>query len=351
MKWVTLVGPQPAGSEQVARILAQRGVKRPVALVTAGWQERESEDEGLIASLGVPAVNLRLHARSEELFADSLRYAPPEGTNHASRGPGASARGPWLDVARDLELSTAYKARQERLRHMQVFYRMRLESADDVAQAIAVRHVDDALLEEEQRVSVDLFRRLDSDHLARCQRLQDEFDATFGTAQRPSIALHRKELAALLEPAGALIIAGGHVASLLNRLRLFGVMELAQHLPIIAWSAGAMVLTDRVVCFHDYPPYGKDIAQVLDCGLGVAPGVVVLPDPSHRVRMDDARGIRRFAERMAPALCLAMDVGAEVTFEGERIVSGQAFHLTTSGEVDRDWRGGEPAGTDAGGRA
>jgi hypothetical protein len=333
VKSVTLVGPQPAGSEQVARILAQRGIKRPVALVTAGWQERESEDEALIASFGVPAVNLRLHARSEELFADSLRYAPPEGTNHASK------------LARDPELSTAYKARQERLRHMQVFYRMRLESADDVAQAIAVRHVDDALLEEEQRVSIDMLKRLDGDHLARCQRLQDEFDARCTPEQRPSIALHRRELAAILEPAGALVIAGGHVASLLNRMRLFGVLDIARHLPIIAWSAGAMVLTDRIVCFHDYPPYGKDIAQVLDSGLGVAPGVVVLPDPSHRVRMDDARGIRRFAERMAPALCLAMDVGAEVTFEGGRIVSGQAFLLSTRGEVDRDWRGGELVGT------
>ena len=67
------------------------------------------------------------------------------------------------------------------------------------------------------------------------------------------------------------MIAGGHVASLLNRLALFDVLELAAGKPVIAWSAGAMVLTDRIVLFHDYPPYGSDIAQVLDAGFGLAP--------------------------------------------------------------------------------
>ena len=38
-----------------------------------------------------------------------------------------------------------------------------------------------------------------------------------------------------------------------------------------------MVLTDRIMLFHDYPPYGSDIAQVLDAGFGLVPGYVVLP--------------------------------------------------------------------------
>ena len=68
------------------------------------------------------------------------------------------------------------------------------------------------------------------------------------------------------------MIAGGHVASLLNRLKLFDVLGLAAGKPIFAWSAGAMVLTDRIVLFHDYPPYGSDIAQVLDAGLRARAG-------------------------------------------------------------------------------
>ena len=45
-------------------------------------------------------------------------------------------------------------------------------------------------------------------------------------------------------------IAGGHVGELTRVLHLFHV---APYLParVVAWSAGAMALTDRVVLFHD----------------------------------------------------------------------------------------------------
>ncbi len=319
LKRIVLLGPQAVGSDHAGRVLKELGVKQPVVLVTAGWQERESEDEALIKSLGVPTVNLRLHARSEELFAEGGRAGSPPG--------------PRSDPA----LTAAYKARQERLRHMQVFYRMRLESADDVSRAIAVRHVDPEVIEEEWRISVDLLRQLDSDHLQRCLRVHAEFEAAWDLAQRASIMRHRDELRALIQPAAALVIAGGHVGSLLNRLRIFDVIGMSHHLPIIAWSAGAMALTDRVVCFHDYPPYGKDIAQVLDSGFGLAPGVVLLPDPARRVRLDDHDGIGRFARRMSPATCLAMDHGAQLVFQRGRITSARAYHLSETGAVDRDW--------------
>ncbi len=315
-KKVVLLGPQAPGSDQVGRVLKELGVKTPVVLVTAGWQERESEDEALVATFGLPTVNLRLHARSEELFAEG-------------------ARTPVVDA----ELTAAYKARQEHLRHMQVFYRMRLESADDVSRAIAVRHVDAALIEEEWAISVDLFRRLDADHLERCRKVHAAFESKWNLAERASVTRHREELRALIEPAGALIISGGHVGSLLNRLRLFDVIGMSQNIPIIAWSAGAMVLTERVVCFHDYPPYGKDIAQVLDSGFGLAPGLVLLPDPQRRVRLDDHAGIGRFARRMAPATCLALDHGAQIVIQKGKVTSAAAYHLTPEGTVERDWRG------------
>jgi len=316
VKRVVLLGPQAPGSNHAGRVLKELGIKQPVVLVTAGWQERESEDEALIKSLGVPVVNLRLHTRSEELFSEGRR---------------STAVG-------DVELTAAYKARQERLRHVQVFYRMRLESADDVSRAIAVRHVDTSLIDEEWRISVDQFRQLDSDHLARCREVHAAFDTQWELGQRASVARHREELRALIQPAAALVIAGGHVGSLLNRLRIFDVIGMAHHLPIIAWSAGAMVLTDRVVCFHDYPPYGKDIAQVLDSGLGLAPGLVLLPDPARRVRLDDHDGIGRFARRMAPATCLAMDHGAQVVIQRGRVTSGRAYHLSETGAVNREWK-------------
>ena len=305
---ITLLGPQEDDGGHAGKVLAGLGLdaSSPVALVTAGWQERESEDEALVSALGVQCTNLRLHARSETLFV------------------------------RDRQLSVAYKARQERLRHMQVFYRTRLEYADDAARHIAVRHVDAELIAEELQVSIEVFRQLDADHLARCQAVLEAFDDQWHLEDRPSVERERDALRKILEPAKALVIAGGHVSSLLNRLRLFDVLGMAKHLPIVAWSAGAMVLTERIVCFHDYPPYGKDIAQVLDTGLGLAPGVVVLPNPGgsrRRLNLDEHAGIARFARRMAPARCLAMGHGAELRFGKNKLTHGSAAWLMPSGEV------------------
>ena len=54
--------------------------------------------------------------------------------------------------------------------------------------------------------------------------------------------------------------------------------------------------------------------------------------------MDDRPGIGRFARRMAPATCLALDHGAELWFEHGRLVRGNAYHLTAEGDALRDWR-------------
>lgn len=291
----------------IGGVLAELGVRRKVALVTAGWQEREADDEPLQKAMGVAAGNLRLHQRSQDVFAA------------------------------DPALTAAYTARQELLRHLQSFYRIRLDKTGDAALAISVRHVDPELLAQEQRVSVEQFRQLDDDHLARCRAIHAAFEDRWQLPSRPAIAQHRAELRALIEPAEALVIAGGHVASLLNRLKLFDVVGLAAGKPIVAWSAGAMVLTDRVVLFHDFPPYGSDIAQVLDAGFGLVPGIVVLPDAARRVRQDDRDGIARFAQRMAPATCVAMDPGARLAIVRGRLTAAHAARLTAEGEIDRSW--------------
>jgi len=312
---VVLLGPQrldpvqriAGAAPDVGAALAELGVREQVAIVTAGWQEREGDDAALREVLGVPAENLRLHARSQEVFTE------------------------------DRELTTAYQARQELLRHLQSFYRIRLDRMEDAAKAISVRHVDARLIEEEWRVSVATFRQLDDDHLVRCRAIHDEFDARWRPLERAAIARHRHELRAILERSEAVVIAGGHVASLLNRLRLFDVVGLAVARPLVAWSAGAMVLTDRIVLFHDYPPYGSDLAQLLDEGHGRVPGLVVLPDAGRRVRQDDRGGISRFAQRMAPAVCATMDPGSRITWADGRLREVHSARLTTTGGLDRSW--------------
>jgi hypothetical protein len=305
---VVLLGPQGLVPD-VGSVLAELGIRGKVALVRAGYQERESDDAETIATLGVPAVNLKLHERSLEVFKE------------------------------DTEFTAAYQARQQRLRHLQAFYRVRLDKIEDAAKNISVRHVPFELLEQEEKVSVDQFRHIDAEHIERCNDLRREFQSKWDFAERPLIAKHRLELKHELATCEALVIAGGHVASLLNRLALMDVLKIASGKPVIAWSAGAMVLTDRIVLFHDFPPYGSDIAQVLDAGFGLAPGVVVLPDPRRRVNLDARMGIQRFARRMAPAMAVAMNVGARIDFNNGRITRANAMHLTPTGDIDRAWDG------------
>jgi hypothetical protein len=164
------------------------------------------------------------------------------------------------------------------------------------------------------------------------------FDAAWQPRERPVLAHHVRELRAQIEPTEAVVIAGGHVAVLLNRLLLFGIAELAGARPIVAWSAGAMALTERVVLFHEDPPHGQAISEVLDTGLGLARDLVVLPEPRQRLRLDDPARVGELAERYAPAVCIALDHGAQVWVDGGRAVRAAfAQRLVPSGSVEQGW--------------
>jgi hypothetical protein len=309
---IVLLGPQ-GPTPDVGSVVKELGIKGPVAVVRAGYQERESDDAALIEALGVPAVNLTLHARGNDVF------------KHAS------------------EFATAYQARQQRLRHMQGLYHTRLEGTEEAAKRISLRYVEPELLAQEEKVSVDQYRYMDHDHIERCQAVRAAFDKAWPASEVPLIASHRYAVRELMASTAALVITGGHVATLLNRLQLFDVLGAAAAKPIIAWSAGAMVLTERIVLFHDYPPYGSDIAQVLDAGFGLVPDYVVLPDARRRINLEARSGIQRFARRMAPATCVAMDHGARMVFDTNRrateLVFADATRLTTTGDAERNWSG------------
>jgi hypothetical protein len=124
----------------------------------------------------------------------------------------------------------------------------------------------------------------------------------------------------------------------LNRLQLFGIAELAGPRPIIAWSAGAMALTERVVLFHDDPPHGQAISEVLDAGLGLARDLVVLPEPRLRLRLDDPARVGELAQRYAPAACVALDHGAQIWVDaGRAIRAASAQRLDARGTVEQGW--------------
>ena len=303
---ITLLGPQHT-EPSVARVLRELGVQGPVALITAGWQERE-DDPTSVPALGVTAINLGLHARANDVFY------------------------------KDSELAAAEKARQARLKLMQDFYRIRLDHADQAARAISVRHVDPQILAEEQAASLTVVRRIDADHVERCRAVRDALSRELPAVSRTAVAQHRRELGEVIGPCDAIVIAGGHIAVLLNRIRLLNVVELFGGRRIVAWSAGAMALTQRVVLFHDNPPHGRGIAEVLEEGLGLVKGLVALPEPALRLRLDDPGRVSQYAGRFAPAACVAMDRAARISVQGGAIVAASGVQrLLENGALTSEW--------------
>ncbi|MEC8022310.1 MAG: hypothetical protein VX223_00145 [Myxococcota bacterium] len=256
----------------------------PFAMITAGWREREPDDGELRDHLGGETYNLDLYRRADDI------------------------------LTRDTELREAHRQRQVRLQRRQDFYRIRLKHQLRAAEVIANRTASDELHAEEQASSIDAVRQLDTWHLSQCRRDIAEFEATWTPWARDIVAEQRSKLSAVLDKCPAVVIAGGHVAALLNRLELFGMRELLANKTLIAWSAGAMAITERVVLYHDFPPQGFGASEVLAWGLGALPNVVALPQPEYRLNTEDKSRIRVMAQRFAPSQCIGLPARTTVTY-------------------------------------
>lgn len=301
-----LLGPQRL-VPTVGDALQMFKVEGRIAAVTAGWQEREAEDQELCAALGNRSVNLMLHARGEAVFKD------------------------------DPHFFAAHRAKQDHLRHLQDLYRLRLASALKAARRVQQAQAPEGLIAAELEESLQALRILDAHHMSKVRHIEAEFDRKEKPLERASVRKQLKEIDAILRGCAAVAIAGGHVAVLYNRMRMFDLRArlLARaEVPIIAWSAGAMCVSDRIVLFHDNPPQGRGNAEVMGSGLGLFPGVVVLPHARRRLMLNDHGRISVFARRFATATCVALDERCWVRFDGVRWAAGpQTFQLCSDGSL------------------
>jgi hypothetical protein len=287
---VVLLGPQRL-QPTLNLAVASLGVHGRIAAITAGWEEREAEDEELSAHLGGRTINLRLWER----MADVAR--------------------------RDPELLAALRARNDSQREMHELYRLRLGHAMECGRELLRRELqspDRELVAAETESELEAVRELDRFHLERSRAIHAEFTERHRPNERDAVARHRRELAAILHDVEAVCVAGGHVARLADHLRLFGVFELTPELPVIAWSAGSMALCDRIVLFHDRPPHGPGHAEVWDVGIGLFHGVIPLPHATKRLELADPLRVRMMARRFRPALCVALDPRTRLDWNGRR---------------------------------
>jgi hypothetical protein len=215
----------------------------------------------------------------------------------------------------DAEYASAEREHRALLDDLQQLYLLRLDHALQAVYAMAQRPGG---YDRTRRMAVEdalaAVRLLDSTHLAHVRELHDEFYARWRVEDRDAVARHRAEVRALLSGTDCLLVAGGNVADLLHVLHLFHV---APHLParIVAWSAGAMALTARVVLFGDRAAQGPSHSEVYEEGLGLIGGLVLLPHARRRLRTDDLGRMSVLARRFAPASCLVLDDGSRVDLD------------------------------------
>ncbi|MEJ2202883.1 MAG: hypothetical protein P8170_02105 [Gemmatimonadota bacterium] len=304
---VVLLGPQ-RGHPGLGGLISELADGGSVALITAGWQEWEEDDAELRSALGAEAVNLGLYHRAEEIWAE------------------------------DRELAGAHKKLQHDVRLLRSAYNVRLARALEAWIEVQAMPGDAAVLDPEREAALASVRELDVQHAGRLQDLRNAFYRSTDPLMRSSVGRQRDQIARVLEDAGVVFVAGGHLPALLNRLRLFGVDRLLRGRTVVAASAGAMALTERVVLFHDTPPWGPGHAEVGEVGLGLAPGVVALPDANARLRLDDPGRVARMARRFEPDACVLLDAESRVAWRGRWDPRG-ARRLTSRGTVEA-WRPG-----------
>ena len=300
---IVLLGPQRF-EPNLRATLDSLGVDGAVAVVTAGWQEREGEDQALRSHLGCDVVDLLLYHRYDDV------------------------------LLRDRELAAALDLKGQLLRRQQELYALRLGHALESARAVMGMPGKGGALDDHRRGALRVLRSMDRQHVRRVGRIQEEFVREWNPARRPAVMRHRQQLAEILGAVCALCIAGGHVATLVNRLRLFDLLPMLEGKPVVAWSAGAMAVSERIVLFHDSPPQGRGNPEVLDAGLGLCPLVLPLPHASRRLQLDDPIRVGLFARRFSPAVCAALDAGARMDWDGAGWTSGKGTcRLTRTGRI------------------
>lgn len=297
-----LLGPQRPTANLGEAVAAASLPAGRIAVISAGWQEAEGDIDDVRALTGRELVDLKLYARAEAALKS------------------------------DEAMNAAYRARQQRLIDLQRLYRLRLRQLAYAARNVLRAKGDTELVAPEQRHAIAQLRALDRHHLHRVRGIHGEFSAQYNRITHETLARHAADIDAIADDCSGVLITGGNVIVLLNRLLLFGAAELLARHHVVAWSAGAMVLANHIVLFHDRTPLGRRDPELLGAGLGQIPGHVFLPDAKRRIREKDTARTSLLSRRLSPETCVTLDSGAMLTFAGGvPIAVDQAERLTAKG--------------------
>ena len=195
-----VLGPQPGRISLGAGLEALELPPGPVAAITVGWRETEpvlKEVEQELGQCGREAAPLHIGERVGRVFE------------------------------RDAPLAEAHRALQEGLLAEERLYGARLrravETAHEVVRLSVAERYRDPYAEQAWQAILDA----DRFHVDRHAELWRDFREAVGLGERPAIRAEREELERLLAGAAAVVLTGGHVAVIRNRLLLLGLSRRA----------------------------------------------------------------------------------------------------------------------------
>lgn len=157
MSNIVILGPQRY-QPTIGQEIQSAAPDGKLAVITAGWQERESEMAELDLAVGRETINLKLHARAEEIF----RNAP---------------------VYRE-----AHRDHQNRIKTMQTVYRIKLKNAlATVEELMHMTDVEEDILDPQVEDALDVVRHLDNHHLTTLAEANQEFYDQWGLVKTPAL--------------------------------------------------------------------------------------------------------------------------------------------------------------------
>ena len=287
---VYILGPQ-SSTANLPQAIQRFAPDGSLALISAGWRHGESEYDALTRDLKRPINLLPLYS-----WFDELGTIEPE-------------------------LSLRSKTRQQYIKTYKTAYRLQLHSALGLwtrMQELADQHP--VVHQEDVRDALGFVRKIDERAIERLNQIRADFADLETPWKHPSVQPMYAQIKETLEQSAALLIAGGHVALLRNRMYFFGLHQLIQSFleagkPVFAWSAGAMAITNRIILYYDDPPFGKGVPEVLDNGIGNIPHLILLPHAKTRLRIKNRHRIQQFAQRFAPDICITLENGALLSWK------------------------------------
>lgn len=318
---ITLLGPQRDPSlHETVRSLGLKG--RRFATISAGWRDRESETDILDHELGGNTINLGLWRLMQQLWEA------------------------------DPELERVDRERRMVLTEMQDLYVIGVQQAHEAIRRIRAREAGDPRVQEMALQDVvGIMHELDERHCRRVAELHQEFYATHEPHHRQAVVEARFLVGNRLAECEAVVITGGHVGVLLGAMHIFNLAPALAapsvptedgdqpapsiYRPIIAWGAGAMALTERVLLFYDDSVITPGVSEMLMDGLGLTRGLVALPSASQRLEIKDRTRMASLHQRCAPRLPLVLDPKAQVTLTARGEVPTGARVVSPTGKVVR----------------